>query len=216
MNADLFADIAVWCCTAIIIGLLLLWLIIRTHTHAFAILGAFVGVLGVCATVASIAIAHSDAALNASPQASTPPGDAAPATGASSASSTTETTGTKPSPLKFTGPTPNERVGKNPLVTLNGDVPEGRRLWIFVRSGQELFVQGPAEETLQGWSFDGVTLGGDTKADIGLPYTIMAVLADNQADAKLLDLADKTAGDKPVHLPQGATTGPKVIVLREE
>lgn len=177
-------------------------------------MGTFVGVLALLATVVSISVAHSDASPNASPQTSEPLAVVVPTTVASSASTVSESAGARPSPLRFTGPTPGEHVGKHPLVTLDGDVPEGRRLWILVRSGQELFVQGPAEETVQGWSFRGVTLGDDKNEDIGLSYTIMAVLADPEADAKLLESANQTGGDKPVRLPPGTTPGPKVIVER--
>jgi hypothetical protein len=126
----------------------------------------------------------------------------------------THTALASPAPLSFTDPTPNERVGKNPAAQGVGVVPEGKRLWIVVKSGQRYYLQGPAEVTPDGWSFNDITLGGDDSADRNLHYEIVAVLADPAADAKLEELANSSHGDTPVQLPQGTETGPEVVVFR--
>jgi len=117
-------------------------------------------------------------------------------------------------PLLFADPRPNERVGKNPDVRGVGDVPEGQRLWIAVKSGQRYYMQGPAEVTPDGWLFSGITLGGDDPADVNLYYTVVAILADPTTDAKLEKLANSTHGDTPVELPPGTKIGPKVMLFR--
>ena len=102
-------------------------------------------------------------------------------------------------------------------VTLKGPVPDGQQLWIVVQSSGEYFLQGraegqgPARDT---WSLSGVNLGSTDPGDIGVPYTILAVLASSENDAKLEQELLATQGETGIpELPGGIGFDPPTVTV---
>jgi hypothetical protein len=98
--------------------------------------------------------------------------------------------------LVFQNLSDGQDVGHYETVTLSGTIPNGEHLWIFVYSSGLYYVQGRAQpQPPNFWSLIGVTFGSTATGDVNAPYTIYAVVADQQADGKISELLKRTKGN---------------------
>jgi hypothetical protein len=100
-----------------------------------------------------------------------------------------------PAPLRFVYPHNNASLGRVLTVSLTGAVPSDRHLWIFVRASGVYYVQGTPKRHDAYWSVVGVNLGSSAPSSAHRPYTIVAVLADSQANGKIRELLGRTHGN---------------------
>ena len=114
-------------------------------------------------------------------------------------------------PIKFKIPREGASVGREVGVTLTGTVPKGRYLWIFVFSSGAYYAEGkPGPLPPDYWFLAGVTLGGSGAGDINAPYTIYAVIADAQANAKITKAFDRNNGNTGTRAIPGGAGAKKV------
>ena len=86
--------------------------------------------------------------------------------------------------MTFVKPPNWEAEGKVVGVTLNGVLPRGEHLWIFVYHAEHYYVQGaPFSKGFNLWYLPGVNLGSSFLAsDINSWYVVYAVQANSQAN----------------------------------
>ena len=119
-----------------------------------------------------------------------------PSSTASTSNPPSASSAPKPIPLEFWKLSNGQSVAHYQEVTLTGTVPSGRHLWIFVYSSGVYYVQGrPIPQPPDFWSLAGVTFGSNAAGDINAPYTIYAVIADQQANGAIDELLKKTKGN---------------------
>ena len=143
-----------------------------------------------------------------------------PTSGSSSTSAGTSTPSPSRAltPITFKVPHPGQQEGKVITVLLKGDVPNGRHLWIFVKSSGMYYVQGtPTPEPPNYWSLAGVNLGDNHQSDINMPYTIYAIEANAKANSAIERDFHRTHGNTGTStIPGGVTVkgAPNVTVIR--